>query len=76
VAREIDVMITDNVEAMVVARQDPRLYAVDPDNTYTKDDLGYLLPRDDRAWTEYVNLWMELARLKGDFARLQAKWIR
>jgi len=76
VARELDVMITDNVEAMVVARQEPRLYAVDPDNTYTKDDLGYLLPRDDRPWLDYVNLWVDLARLKGDFARLQQRWIR
>ncbi len=73
---ELDVMITDNVEAMLVAKQDPRLYAVDPENTYTKDDFGYLLPRDDQAWINYVNLWVDLMRLKGEFARLQQKWIR
>ncbi|MDR3671255.1 MAG: transporter substrate-binding domain-containing protein [Holophaga sp.] len=75
-AGQVDVMITDNVEAVLKARQDPRLYAVDPENTYTKDDLGYLLPRDDRPWQDYVNLWVDLARLHGDFARLQQKWIR
>lgn len=75
-AREVDVMITDNVEAMIVSKVDPRLYAVDPDNTYTKDDFGYLLPRDEPAWINYVNLWMDLAKLKGDFARLHQKWIR
>jgi len=73
---DVDVMITDNVEAMIAARTEPRLYAVDPENTYTKDDFGYLLPRDEPAWINYVNLWMDLARLKGDFARLHAKWIR
>jgi len=76
VADEVDVMITDNVEAMIVSKADPRLYAVDPDNTYTKDDFGYLLPRDDSAWVNYVNLWMELMKLKGEFARLHQKWIR
>ncbi len=76
VAGEVDVMITDNVEAMIVSKADPRLYAVDPENTYTKDDFGYLMPRDDPAWTNYVNLWLELAKLKGDLARLHQKWIR
>jgi len=76
VAGEVDVMVTDNVEAMLKAKENPRLFAVDPDNTYTRDDLGYLLPRDDHAWIDYVNLWVDLARLKGDFARLQQKWIR
>jgi cyclohexadienyl dehydratase len=75
-AGEVDVMITDNVEAMVVSRQNPRLYAVDPDNTFTKDDFGYLLPRDEPAWINYVNLWVDLAKLKGEFARLHARWIR
>ncbi|HTX53891.1 MAG TPA: transporter substrate-binding domain-containing protein [Candidatus Baltobacteraceae bacterium] len=73
---ELDVMITDNVEAMLVAKQDPRLFAVDPSNTFTKDDFGYLLPRDDVAWINYVNLWVDIAKLKGDFVRLQEQWIR
>ncbi len=75
-AGEVDAMITDNVEAMIVSRADPRLYAVDPEDTYTKDDFGYLMPRDDYAWINYVNLWVDLARLKGDFVRLHKKWIR
>ncbi|MFA5027835.1 MAG: transporter substrate-binding domain-containing protein, partial [Candidatus Methylomirabilota bacterium] len=75
-AHEVDVMITDNIEAMVVSRQDSRLYAVDPEHTYTKDDFGYLMPRDEPAWINYVNLWVDLATLKGEFARLSAKWIR
>lgn len=76
VAGDVDVMITDNVEAMLVAKQDPRLFAVDPENTYTKDDFGYLLPRDDPAWINYADLWVDLMRLKGDFTRLQQKWMR
>lgn len=76
IAGEVDVMITDNIEAMIVSKAETRLYAVDPENTYTKDDFGYLMPRDDQNWINYVNLWMDLAKLKGDLARLQQKWIR
>ena len=76
VAGEVDVMITDNVEAMIVSKADPRLSAVDPESTYTKDDFGYLMPRDDQNWINYVNLWLDLAKLKGDLARLHQKWIR
>jgi cyclohexadienyl dehydratase len=76
VAGDVDVMITDNIEAMIVSKGEPRLYAVDPENTYTKDDFGYLMPRDDQNWINYVNLWLDLAKLKGDLARLQQKWIR
>ncbi len=75
-AGDLDVMITDNVEAMLIAKQEPRLFAVAPENTYTKDDFGYLLPRDDPAWINYVNLWVDLMKLKGEFARLQETWIR
>ena len=28
------------------------------------------------AWINYVNLWLDLATLKGDLARLHQKWIR
>jgi hypothetical protein len=34
------------------------------------------MPRDDQNCIHYVNLWMDLAKLKGDLARLQQKWIR
>jgi len=34
------------------------------------------MPRDDPAWINYVNLWQDLAKLKGDLARLHQKWIR
>ena len=76
VAGDVDVMITDNVEAMIVSKAEPRLYAVDPESTYTKDDFGYLMPRDDQNWINYVDLWLDLAKLKGDLARLHQKWIR
>jgi cyclohexadienyl dehydratase len=72
---EVDVMITDNVEAMLVAGKNPLLYAVSPDKTLTKDDFGYMLPRDDFAFLNWMNLWMHQMHEKGEFAALKMKWI-
>ena len=74
-AGNVDVMITDNVEAMLVAGKNPKLYAVDPENTYTRDDFGYMLPRDDHALLNWMNLWMHQMHRKGEFEKLKAKWI-
>lgn len=74
-AGDVDVMITDNVEAMLVAGKNDKLYAVSPDKTYTKDDFGYMLPRDDFAFLNWMNLWMHQMHTKGEFETLKAKWI-
>ena len=74
-AGEVDVMITDNVEAMLVAGKNPELYAVSPNETFTKDDFGYMLPRDDFAFLNWMNLWMHQMHEKGEFDALKAKWI-
>ncbi len=75
IAGEVDVMITDNVEAMLVAGQQPELYAVDPQTTFTKDDFGYMVPRDDQAFLNWMNLWVYQMKEKGEFLTLQEKWI-
>ncbi len=72
---EVDVMITDNVEAMLVAGKNLKLFAVSPGKTFTKDDFGYMLPRDDFAFLNWMNLWMHQMHVKGEFARLKAQWI-
>jgi cyclohexadienyl dehydratase len=74
-AGEVDVMITDNVEAMLVAGNRPELYAVSPENTFTKDDFGYMLPRDDPTFLNWLNLWVHQMKAKGEFQKLKEKWI-
>ena len=74
-ASEVDVMITDNVEAMLVAGNRPELYAVSPDKTFTKDDFGYMLPRDDWTFFNWLNLWIHQMHDKGEFQKLKEKWI-
>jgi len=74
-AGEVDVMITDNVEAMLIAGKRPELYAVSPNETLTKDDFGYMAPRDEFSFLNWLNLWVHQMHEKGEFAKLKAKWI-
>ncbi len=72
---EVDVMITDNVEAMLVAGNRPELFAVAPDRTFTRDDFGYMVPRNAWALINWLNLWVHQMKEKGEFQRLKEKWI-
>ncbi len=74
-AGEVDVMITDNVEAMLVAGKRPELYAVAPDAPLTRDDFGYMLGRDEPALLNWLNLWVHQMHEKGEFAKLKTQWI-
>lgn len=74
-AGEVDVMITDNVEAMLVAAKRPELFAVSPDIPFTRDDFGYMLPRDDPALLNWLNLWIHQMHEKGKFDDLKEKRI-
>ena len=74
-AGEVDVMITDNVEAVLAMRQLPGLAAVAPENPYTHDDFAYLVPRDDAAWLGWLNLWVDEMHRHGTFAELRQRWI-
>ncbi|MEW6262287.1 MAG: transporter substrate-binding domain-containing protein [Thermodesulfobacteriota bacterium] len=72
---EVDVMITDNVEAILMAKNKPVLFAVSPDQTYTKDDFGYMISRDDQPFLNWLNLWVYQMKEKGEFQALKEKWI-
>lgn len=72
---DVDVMFTDNVEAVIYARQNPLLYALAPDKPLTREDLGYMTVRDDQPFINYLNLWLYQMRQKGTLDELRSKWI-
>lgn len=74
-AGEVDVMFTDNVEAVIYARQNPALYAVNPDDPLTREDIGYMTVRDDQPFINWLNLWLYQMRQKGTLDELRGKWI-
>ncbi len=74
-AGDVDVMFTDNVEAVIYARQNPLLYALDPDKPLTREDLGYMSVRGDQPFLNFLNLWLYQMRQKGTLDELRSKWI-
>ena len=72
---EVDVMFTDNVEAVIYARQNPLLYALDPDDPLTREDLGYMTVRGDQPFINFLNLWLYQMGQKGTLDALRSKWI-
>ena len=75
-SKEVDVMITDNVEAMLVAGNRSDLYAVSPNEPFTRDDFGYMITRDEFAFLNWLNLWIHQMHEKGEFQTLKDKWIQ
>ncbi len=70
----VDVMITDNVEAVLAARRDPRLHAVAPDRPLTSEELSYMIPRDDPVFLNWINLWLHQMELDGNLDSLRDRW--
>jgi cyclohexadienyl dehydratase len=72
---EVDVMITDSVEAIHYAKNEETLYAALTDNPWDKSQFGYLMNHDHLKLIHAVNFWMEEMELKGQFEELRDKWI-
>ncbi|GMR24677.1 MAG: transporter substrate-binding domain-containing protein [Acidobacteriota bacterium] len=72
---EVDVMLTDNVEAVLASRENERLHAVSPDEPLTRDELAYMLPRGDPAFRNWLDLWIHRMKLTGDLDRIRQKWL-
>ncbi len=74
-AGDVDVMFTDNVEAVIYARKYPELHALRPDEPLTREDLGYMTVRNDQPFVNWLNLWLYQLRQKGTLDALAHKWI-
>jgi len=72
---EVDVMLTDNVEAVLASRENERLHAVSPDEPLTHDELAYMLPRGDPAFRNWLDLWIHQMKLTGELDRIHQKWL-
>ncbi|MFQ5789867.1 MAG: transporter substrate-binding domain-containing protein [Acidobacteriota bacterium] len=72
---KVDVMVTDNIEAILVAQERPDLFAVAPDRTFTKEDVAYMVPRDDQPFINWLNLWIHRMKVTGEIQALKENWI-
>ena len=72
--RRADVMLTDNVEAILAARKDPRLVAVSANRPWTTETLGLMTTRDDQAFLNWLNLFLSQAEADGRLPALREKY--
>jgi cyclohexadienyl dehydratase len=70
VAGKADLMITDAVETLVQEQIHPELAAVNPDKPFTFTEFGYMLPRGDTVFKEWLDLWLHTAIKTGEFQEI------
>lgn len=75
-AGEADIMITDSMEAVRYMKDDERLASPFLNNLFTKNQFGYLMPCGDQVFLNYINMWMEEMKLRGEFQRMEEKYIK
>jgi cyclohexadienyl dehydratase len=74
-AGKVDAQVSDSTAAIYMARQDPRLAAMSPDNLFNPVYVAMLLRRDDQTLLNYVNIWIDQIELDGTLAKIRAKWL-
>lgn len=71
----VDVLIMDDLEARTLTARFPTLTPVESDNPLFRVTLNYLTPRDDFLFRDWVDLWIDIMTLRGEFKNLESKWI-
>jgi cyclohexadienyl dehydratase len=72
-ARKVDAQVSDSTAAIYMARMDPRLAAMSPDNVFNPVYVAMLLRREDQTLLNYVNIWIDQIELDGTLAKIRAK---
>lgn len=75
VDRKADVMITDASEALYQQKRYPKLCAVNPDKPMQYGEKAYMLPRDDMSWKLYVDQWLHLSKVTGEYQQIIDQWL-
>jgi cyclohexadienyl dehydratase len=70
-----DVMITDASEALYQQKLKPGLCAVNPQQFMQYGEKAYLLPRDDNSWKLYVDQWLHLSKVTGQYQKVLGEWL-
>jgi cyclohexadienyl dehydratase len=74
-AGDADAQVADSTAAIYMARQDPRIAAVDPANVYNPVYVAILLHREDQTLLNYLNIWIDQIDMDGTLAKIRTKWL-
>ena len=73
IAGEIDAQVVDSTAAVFLARNDPRLAAMDPANVFHPVHVAILLRREDHALRDFIDIWIDQIEMDGTVRRIRAK---
>jgi cyclohexadienyl dehydratase len=74
-AGKVDAQVSDSTAAIYMARQNPALAAMSPDNVFNPVYVAMLLRRDDQTLLNYINIWIDQIELDGTLTKIRAKWL-
>jgi cyclohexadienyl dehydratase len=71
-----DLMITESIETKVQEKLRPGLCSINPDHPLQYGEMGYLLPKGDIVFKDFVDQWLHLAKASGEFDRIYDQFVK
>ncbi len=76
VAGRADIMVTDASETMLQHKLRPTLCTVPVAQPLQYSEKAFLLPRDDAPFKAFVDQWLHLAKVTGEFDATMDRWLK
>ena len=71
-----DLMIAESIETKVQEKLHPGLCSINPDHPLQYGEMGYLLPKGDIVFKDFVDQWLHLAKAGGEFGRIYDQFVK
>lgn len=71
-----DLMIAESIETKVQEKLHPGLCSINPDHPLQYGEMGYLLPKGDIVFKDFVDQWLHLAKAGGEFDRIYDQFVK
>lgn len=72
---KVDAQVQDSTAAVYMARSNPRLAAMAPENVFHPVYVAALLRREDQTLQNFVNIWIDQIEMDGTLARVRKTWL-
>lgn len=74
-AGKVDAQMQDSTAAVYMARNNPRLAAMAPDNVLHPVYVAALLRREDQTLQNFINIWIDQIEMDGTLERVRKFWL-
>jgi cyclohexadienyl dehydratase len=71
-----DLMIAESIETKVQERLHPGLCSINPEHPLQYGEMGYLLPKGDIVFKDFVDQWLHLTKASGEFGRIYDQFVK